>query len=254
MMDWAWGNVRAALTRQYRVPPSMILLMGMVPLYIFIAGWAREAGGIKPHTFIDDLFPVILFWSLVYGTLYLFLILLPVLIIQEERLLRATFRAYVVVWAISYAVFILFPSEAPRPSVVDGEGFSAWGLRFLYQADPPHNVFPSLHVAHTVISALACHRVHRGLGKVAAGCVFLVALSTLFTKQHYVLDVAAGVALALLVGGAFMRGFSADHTAKEHRLVAPGLAVFCAGLVGAITLAFFAAYLFDFELQRGPVF
>lgn len=59
-----------------------------------------------------------------------------------------------------------------------GEGFAVWGLRALYRADPPCNCFPSLHVAHSFVSAL-------------------VAMSTVFIKQHYVLDVIAGTATSL---------------------------------------------------------
>jgi hypothetical protein len=38
------------------------------------------------------------------------------------------------------------------------------GLRFLYSSDPPYNCFPSLHAAHSFVSALTCYRVHRGVG------------------------------------------------------------------------------------------
>ena len=54
----------------------------------------------------------------------------------------------------------------------------------------------SLHVAQCFIAALVCHRVHRGAGAVAGVWAFLVALSTLFTKQHYVVDVLGGILLA----------------------------------------------------------
>jgi membrane-associated phospholipid phosphatase len=46
------------------------------------------------------------------------------------------------------------------------------------------------------VSALTCHRVHRGVGTAAVLCAALVGASTLFTKQHYVLDAIAGMFLA----------------------------------------------------------
>ena len=57
---------------------------------------------------------------------------------------------------------------------------------------------PTWHVAHSFVSALSCWRVHRGVAVAAVLCASLVGVSTLFTKQHYVLDVMAGIVLALI--------------------------------------------------------
>ena len=73
-----------------------------------------------------------------------------------------------------------------------GDGFAAWSLRLLYDIDTPYGCFPSLHVAWAFVSALTCYRVHAGVGWVAAGWATLIAVSTLYTKQHYVVDVIAG--------------------------------------------------------------
>ncbi len=147
--------------------------------------------------------PVEPVWSLVYGALYLFLILLPVLVVREETVLRRTVFAYLMVWSIAYVFFMAVPTVAPRPAEVMGSGFGVWGLRALYGADPPFNCFPSLHVAHSFVSGLACFRIHRGVGRTAILAAALVGLSTLFTKQHYVADVIAGAALALLAYAIF---------------------------------------------------
>jgi membrane-associated phospholipid phosphatase len=123
-------------------------------------------------------------WALVYGALYAFLIVLPVFVVQREELIRRTVWAYLTVWTVAYVGFLLYPTVAPSPDTVTGQGFAVWGLRFLYEADPPYNCFPSIHVAHSFVSAFACYRVHRTLGLVAISCASLVAISTLFTRQH----------------------------------------------------------------------
>ena len=125
--------------------------------------------------------------------------MLPVIVIQQRDLIDRTVCSYLAVWMISFGFFLLYPTIAPRPAEVPGDGFAAWGLRFLYDADPPYNCFPSLHVAHSFVSALTCYRVHRKLGITAVLCAALVAISTLFAKQHYILDVVAGILLALSV-------------------------------------------------------
>lgn len=111
-----------------------------------------------------------------------------------------------------------------------------WGLRALYSADPPHNCFPSLHVAHSFVSALAVSHVHRRVGIIALISGMLVALSTLFTKQHYVLDVMAGVVLALVAYGIFLARHPAERVPEFDRRVAPALAL-CVGAVAAAGLA-----------------
>lgn len=236
-----------ALARPYRVTPSMILLVCYVPFYVFIAEWASGGVVYVPELALDGLFPVVPAWSLVYGALYLFLIVLPVIVIQQEELIRRTVWAYLAVWTVAYACFLVYPTVAPRPEEVAGQGFAAWGLRFLYDSDPPHNCFPSLHVAHSFVSALACQRVHRRLGLVALSFASLVAVSTLFTRQHYIVDVVAGVLLALAATWFFYRGWSRASMPDLHRRVAPFLALFVVGLVGLVTALFWVIY------RLGPV-
>jgi membrane-associated phospholipid phosphatase len=231
-----------ALTRRYHITPSMLLLAALVPLYVVIAEHAGGGVTHAPRLPLDERIPVVPAWSLVYGMLYLFLILLPVVVIQQEELIRRTVRAYLGVWIVAYACFLLFPTVAPRPEEVPGAGFAAWGLRFLYDADPPHNCFPSLHVAHSLVGALACQRVHPGLGRFALVCAGLVAVSVLFTRQHYVADVVFGVLLALVACGLAFRSWSPQHMPAHHRDTAPWLALPVAGIVALASGVFWVIY------------
>lgn len=237
-----WGTVRRALTRPYPVTMPMVLLVALVPFYLAIAARARGAEAHAPMLALDRLFPLIPAWALVYGALYSFLIVLPVFVIQLDDMVRRTVWAYLAVWTTSYTFFLLYPTIAPRPAQVLGDGFAVWGLRFLYDADPPYNCFPSLHVAHSFVSALACHRVHRTLGFVALAFAALVAISTLFTKQHYVADVIAGVFLALVAHGICFRTHSRAHIPDLHCRLAPLLALCVSGIVGLGIACFWVAY------------
>jgi len=226
--------VAQSLGRPYRVPLALALLLALVPLYIFIPELFPPATRRVPELAIDRALPLLPAWSLVYGALYLFLIVLPILVVRQEELVRRTVYAYLLVWITAYCFFfVLYPTSAPRPPRVVGEGFAVWGLRALYSSDPPYNCFPSLHVAHSFVSAFATHRVHRGLGYVATICAVLVALSTLFTKQHYVADAVAGVVLALIARTIFLAGFPRERIPDPDRQMAPALAV-CIGVVAAL--------------------
>jgi membrane-associated phospholipid phosphatase len=228
-----WSLVAQALNRPYPVTPSMVALVSLVPCYIFIAEMMADRTLHRPELALDRAVPLQPAWALVYGSLYAFLILLPVFVIRQPEQIRRTVRAYLMVWITAYICFFVYPTLAPRPAQVLGQGFIAWSLRFLYSADPPYNCFPSLHVAHSFVSALACGRVHRGVGIGGVVCALLVGLSTLFTKQHYVLDVVAGILLACVAYAVFLRGGPRERDPDVHR-VAPVLAL---GLLGALGLA-----------------
>src|SRR5262245_20582165 len=185
-----WGMVAKSLTRPYRVPVSMVLLFSLVPLYILIPAFLAPTVRNTPELAVDRALPLVPSWALVYGALYLFLILLPLFVVRQDGLIRRTLHSYLLIWVTAYVFFFaVYPTAASRPDSVSGAGFALWGLRLLYSSDPPYNCFPSLHVAHSFVSALACSRVHHRLGVVSMISATLVAASTLFTKQHYVLDV-----------------------------------------------------------------
>jgi membrane-associated phospholipid phosphatase len=149
---------------------------------------------------------------------------------------------------------MLYPTAAPRPAKVIGSGFAVWGLRALYSSDPPYNCFPSLHVAHSFVSALACYRVHRQLGIVATLCATLVAASTMFTKQHYVVDVIAGTFLAMAAYGIFLRRYPAEQVPEFDRRVAPALALCVSGVAALDLAAYWLAYLWigETHFEFGP--
>jgi membrane-associated phospholipid phosphatase len=229
------SEVRGALTRPYRVTLPMVLLVSLVPLYIFIGVANKGRPHYAPAIALDAAIPLAPVWSLIYGAVYLFLIVLPVLAIRHEDLIRRTVRAYLAIWLTAYAIFLLYPTVAPRPDgdVVPGTGFGAWGLRLLYDMDPPVNCFPSLHVAHSFVGAFALWRLHARLGALALACAAVVALSTLFTKQHYVLDVVAGTALAYAAYALFMRRFPRAAAGEDEQRAAPAVAL---ALAAGITL------------------
>ena len=239
-----WGTVGQALTRPYPVTGPMILLVSLVPFYLVIAGRARGGALYAPEVAWDRVLPLAPTWALIYGALYAFLILLPVIVVQQKEMIRRTVWAYLTVWSVAYACFLLYPTVAPRPARVAGDGFAVWGLRFLYDADPPYNCFPSIHVAHSYVSALACHRVHRALGWVALSFASLVAIATLFTKQHYVADVIAGMFLALAAHAVWLRGYSRANVPELDRRVAPVLAACTGGIVGVGVICFWVVYQF----------
>jgi membrane-associated phospholipid phosphatase len=237
-----WSMVVESLTRPYPVSIPMIVLVVLVPFYIFIPGLMPGRPPHVPELALDRVVPLQPAWALVYGSLYLFLIILPVFVVRQEEHIRRTVSAYLLVWIAAYICFLVYPTVAPRPTKVIGQGFVIWGLQLLYSADPPYNCFPSLHVAHAFVSALTCYRVHRELGIATVLCASLVAVSTLYSKQHYILDVIAGIFLASVAYVVFLRNCPRDQVPEFDRRLAPVFALGTIGIVGLGVTCFWVAY------------
>lgn len=220
-------------------------IVTLAPLYFVIGHMTREWPAFVPETSLDRAIPLEPSWMLVYGSLYVFAFLLPLLVIRQPDLLRRAMYAFLSVMLVSYAGFLVFPTAAPRPAQVTGDGFAAWALRLAYDIDPPHGCFPSLHVAYSCVAALACWRVHRGVGAAAAIWAGLIGVSTLYTKQHFIADVIAG---ALVAGAAyivFLRTYPREAVPDVDRRRAPAHALVVAGLLGCMTAGFWVVFLFS---------
>ncbi len=103
----------------------------------------------------------------------------------------------VVMLLVSYVVFLLMPVTFPRPSLPETwSSFSVWVIQIVYGQDPPWNCLPSTHCAVALLAALAILESDRRLGVWALLTALSIAVSTVFTKQHYIVDAVAGFALA----------------------------------------------------------
>ncbi len=217
-------------------------LVSFVPLYFVIGAMTRGRATYVPEIALDRAIPVQPAWMLVYGSLYAFVVILPLLAVRRWEIGRRAMQAFLAVMIVSYAGFLLYPVAAPRPAQVDGSGFLPWTLRLAYALDTPYGCFPSLHVAYSFVSALTCYRLDKGVGIAAAVWASLIGLSTLFTKQHYAVDVVAGAALALIAYAIFLRGSPRGLVTESDRRVARRGALQVVGIYGAIVVFFWVVY------------
>src|SRR3954451_10362253 len=94
-----WSMVAQSLTRPYPVTIPMVLLVSLVPFYIFIGQMMRGRTELHvPALALDRVLPLQPPWAIVYATLYLFLIVLPVFVVREQEHIRRTVWAYLTIW------------------------------------------------------------------------------------------------------------------------------------------------------------
>lgn len=155
---------------------------------------------------IDDKLPFMPVFILPYCAWFVFIAAVFFWLIFDRRQKRHIYRhtaAILIAMLISTIIFILYPTHVPRPAVEENDFFSRLVLA-IYSADEPYNCFPSLHVAVAVISGITLYRYgpkRIGFRVLTAILIFLIALSTVLTKQHYTPDVIGGLILALVCDG-----------------------------------------------------
>ncbi len=105
-------------------------------------------------------------------------------------------RSMLVATLLSVAVFVALPTRLDR-APIDGSAVTSVAFAALYLFDPPSNCFPSLHVSLALLGALAFWPERRRLTLGCLAWAALIAASTLTTRQHVLVDVAGGAAVAL---------------------------------------------------------
>lgn len=222
------------------VMPALVLAV-VIPAYPIIAGFNRGRPLNTPDMAIDRAIALEPAWMLVYGSVFLFAFL-PVFVVRGADLTRRVLWSYILVELVAYIGFVLYPTELPRPALVV-DSFPAWTLQHIYDVDPPRNCFPSLHVAWATVAALSCYSVHRGVGMAALGWAALIGVSTLYTKQHYLVDVLGGIALAAAAYGLLIRGHARSTLSARDVQHAPRRALLAVGTYGTIVAVFAFVYM-----------
>ncbi|MFZ1755353.1 MAG: phosphatase PAP2 family protein [Caldilineaceae bacterium] len=143
---------------------------------------------------------------------------------MPEKLYHALIAASVLATATAISTFALFPTYVVRPVLTGSDWATQW-LRLLYATDGVFNAFPSGHVYLTTIMALFWSRWLPRWRWVWLGFALVIALSTLFTRQHYIPDVLGGAALAWMsyqIGTWLMRPAEARQERNQGKQAYPG--------------------------------
>ena len=179
---------------------SKLVFSITLPLYFCILYFGLErVVFFVPHQFelsrFDELIRFNPRWTFVYQSLYL-LLPMPWLASSRDQLRRYA-HGFFIVTTISFLFFFAFPVEGPRPDEMAHDPFYELLMRY----DRNLNAFPSLHAALAVYTFLFALRIlprRRALvGVIGGAWVALVLFAAMATKQHYAVDVAAGVFVAV---------------------------------------------------------
>lgn len=147
----------------------------------------------------DDLVPFMPQFIIVYFGCYVLWVVNYCMIAKQDREHRYRFfTADFYARIVCLLFFLLLPTTNTRP-VLSGGDIWTEAVRFLYRIDPATNLLPSIHC----MASWFCYIGIRGNDKIPLWyrrftgiSAFVVFYSTLALRQHVIIDVAAGVALA----------------------------------------------------------
>jgi len=192
-----------------RSSPSWILWAAIGPILFglwaggyFLVGWLIDparAALLPPEVArFDPFIPFDPDFVFLYLAVYP-MFLLPFFYCRSNSTLTRLAIGYFVMLTVSYAIFIISPVQFPRPPKATGQTyFSNWVLNIVFGQDPPWNCLPSTHCAVAMLSALAIAETDRKIGTWAILTALSVALSTFYTKQHYIVDALSGLLIAIV--------------------------------------------------------
>lgn len=178
------------------LPPYLLLFVALEQMPMG-AYWATQLP-------VDARIPFCEWFVIPYCLWYPLLVAVGLYLLLRDR---AAFRRYMLFLAATFLLsellwFLLPNGQDLRPPAFSRENPLTALVAGLYRVDTNTNVFPSVHVVGSIGAALAvwdCRALERrrGLRMGTAALAALICVSTLFIKQHTVLDVVGG----LLLGG-----------------------------------------------------
>ena len=159
------------------------------------------------HAPLDDLIPFNEWFVIPYCSWFLLLVAVTALLwwkdtASYDKLCLMMFSGM----TFCLIVYMLLPNGLDLRPTVEEIGRSnpaMWVMQLLWKADASVNVCPSIHCQSTACMAIAISESKLAeerpvLRPIALVWAALICLSTVFTKQHSVLDVGCGLAVAVV--------------------------------------------------------
>ncbi|MFT3891770.1 MAG: phosphatase PAP2 family protein [Anaerolineales bacterium] len=174
----------------------ILLVIGIQMLYIPSSN--QVSGGIELKLPID-IFPILPVWVVPY------VLCMPLWLVgifyatfkMEDRLFRAFLASFFLASLSAVSVFVFFPTYVKAATFPSKDIFSIL-LQSIHTGAGRYDAFPSGHVYITALLAFFYSRWYPKYRYLWAAIAVIVSLSTIFTGQHYFLDVLGGLAIAIL--------------------------------------------------------
>lgn len=180
----------------YRSAWLSLLWLLIIPILNTFYGITNRAGD---HVFnleiiIDQWIPFTPIFIIPYILWYPFITgILALLAFKNRVTYFQTLIALCMGLIISYIFFALFQSTVQRPDIGDETGLIYRLVDVVYRTDQPYNCFPSIHVLTSYLILRGARVFNKIIWTVTAFTSILIIISTVFVKQHVVVDIVGGI-------------------------------------------------------------
>ena len=151
---------------------------------------------------VDYTIPFINYFVYVYDLFYPFTFLcLFIMYNHNKKVYKKALIGLTIGFIVCCIMFIIYPTIIIRPDV-KVDSFTNLVLYITYKADTPAiNCFPSIHCLFMFQMIFSMLQIDISKYKKLLAVIFaiLVILSTLFIKQHYVMDVIISFVICLII-------------------------------------------------------
>jgi len=166
--------------------------------YILAANIAKVGKNIEIK--LDKIIPFKAIFIVPYIYWYIFIFIGLIYILYKSRVeYSRVFISIIIGMCSCYIIYYLFPTQINRP-LVDNSNILNKLVNFIYNLDKPFNCFPSIHVLNTYFIMRYTKKIYSKKFFYYTQIVgLLIILSTVFIKQHFVLDIIASIILCELI-------------------------------------------------------
>ena len=159
---------------------------------------------------LDDMFPVVPAFAVIYVFSYIFWICAPIAVsLTGKKHFINYIAGLTLAYIIGFLFFVFLPTYMDRVEenlmeIASRPGFFNGLLATIYEADGSslaYNLFPSYHCLISIYAYLGVRKrpeISFGFRAYSLIMAALICLSTMLTKQHYIIDFFGGAAISII--------------------------------------------------------
>lgn len=184
-----------------------ILLFGIFYLVTFFFIESRNVPIHIIHTKFDDYIPFCEYFIIPYVLWYLYVAGTVLYLGLTDKSGKEYYR-FIINMAFGMIIFVivsfLYPNGQDLRPVFASDNIFKWLVNMLYTIDTPTNILPSLHVYASVACDIALcknlqFKTHPSWRWVSHILTVLIILSTIFLKQHSIIDIITALFFNLVL-------------------------------------------------------
>ena len=172
-------------------------------LFMFVERFYKVDGYFPIHCGLDDIIPFNELFLIPYLFWFVYLVgMVLYTLLYDIKSFRKMMKFIIITYTTAIIIYFIFPNcQELRPIEFERDNIFTRFIAGFYEFDTNTNVFPSIHVIGSLavmFTALHCKRFKSVWLKTAFVIVaFLICISTVFLKQHSVLDILGALPICI---------------------------------------------------------